>query len=334
MFNKPAITAIAFAVLIICWVISLSHIMPEHVSHEMAMAIVVPILLTLFLFWHLSRAVPTHLLKSIRRLSVKIQKDLQQNGGEVDTTDIPDEILPLVDSINTLLRHQNDRYQQERNFSANASHELRTPLAGIRIQAELASRIDDPIKRQKALDNILYSVDRGTRLVDQLLTLSRLTAEEVDLAIEKVQLNTLARRVLADNQVLAEPKNIELSFMPNGQHHVFGNKESIRIMLDNVIRNAILHASDGGQVVLRVAGNENYAMVRVDDTGPGIPAEKRAHVLKRFEKGGQKTMHEGSGLGLAIVKRILDLHSGTIHFSDTEHAKTGLSVLLTLPVNS
>lgn len=319
-------------VTLVGWGLCLALIFPEHVTPLMAVAIIFPIIPAALVIWIQSSTVPKEMLKKINMLAIKIDHDLEKERAEIETHDTPKEIMPLVNAINRLLRHHNDRYMQERDFTAHASHELRTPLAGIRLQTELAMMTNDPEKRDKALRNIMKSVDRGTRLVEQLLTISRLTAENVDLATESVDMLALTKNIMQENNAAAAAKTIELGYEARTESlFVEGSEQSLIILIDNLLRNAITYTPSGGtiSVIIDKDTDRNKAILSVTDNGPGIPPHLRQKVLERFEKA-DKGSRTGTGLGLAIVSRIIDLHKGTLDLQDGASGK-GLKVYIELP---
>lgn len=337
--SKQKISSILLIITVFGWGLSLALIFPEHLSALMALAIIFPMIPAAVLIWIQSSMVPKNILKQINALAIKIDRDLEKERTQIDIAHIPKEVAPLINAINRLLNHQNDRYMQERDFTAHASHELRTPLAGIRLQTELAMLAEQPEKRNKALRNILSSIDRGTRLVEQLLTISRLTAENVDLHTENVDLVQLAKQLIEENQLTAQQKDIQLVLKnPLAQLIIEGSEQSLMIMLDNILRNAIHYSPQNSVVTLALASDaqQTEAYIKVIDQGPGIPAQLRKTVLQRFKKA-ENTSHTGTGLGLSIVNRIVELHHGRLVLSDADtnssENSTGLTVFVTLPKN-
>lgn len=330
--RRQAVVFSLIFLIVFGWGLSLMLAFPEHVGPVMLFAILLPVIPTGMVLSIQSRSVPQNILNKIHEISLRVEKDLEQERIAIDTRDIPDEIMPFVTSINRLLSYHHDRYQQERDFTAHASHELRTPLAGIRLQTELAMATGDNQRRENALRNVLKSIDRSTRLVEQLLTISRLTSEKVDLARETVDLVALFRRVAADNSEPAHRKQIDLSFTADAETvPVNASEDSLNIMADNLIRNAIAHTPVGGRIAVALSHDDSagHSRLVIEDNGPGIPEHLRERVMRRFEKGdaGAKT---GTGLGLAIVKRILDLHGGGIVLRDAADGH-GLRVEVSLP---
>ena len=330
--TKQKISSILIILTILGWGVSLALIFPEHIKPMMALVILFPIIPAAVLIWMQSGMVPRSMLRKINELAVEIDRNLEKKRAQIETEGMPEEILPLINAINRLLTYYDDRYEQERDFTAHASHELRTPLAGIRLQTELAMMADDPEKRGKALANIIKSVDRATRLVEQLLAISRLTEEKVDLAMESVDLLALGRRLIEENQDSAKKKNIALAFETNVDSiYAEASEESLIIMIDNLLRNALIYTPGDGAVTLHFDKDpeKKIAFITVTDTGPGIPENMRSKVLQRFEKA-EKGSRTGTGLGLAIVQRIVELHDGQILMGEGKNGK-GLKITIILP---
>jgi two-component system sensor histidine kinase QseC len=221
----------------------------------------------------------------------------------------PEEIRPLIESINHLFARVEQTLESEKRFTADAAHELRTPLAALAAQAQVALRARDEGERSHAFDQLIASSRRAARLVDQLLTLARLDpADPAPVAV--VELDRLAEDVCALHGVLAIENHVtlELDAVPTT---VAGDADMLRVLMRNLIDNAIRYTPAGGRVLVEV----REQMLSVTDTGPGIPASERERVFDRFHRlAGQDT--EGSGLGLSIVTRIADRHGAAIHLAD------------------
>lgn len=238
----------------------------------------------------------------------------------------PEEIRPLVEAINSLFARVEQTLDAERRFTADAAHELRTPLAALATQAQVTLRARNEEERRHAVGQLIASTRRAARLVDQLLTLARLDPEEQTTA-EAVRLDQLAEAVCAAHGAPALDKGVELE-LDAVPATVAGNTDMLRILLRNLVDNAIRYTPAGGRVLVAVAPG----MLSVTDTGPGIPPEERERVFDRFHRlAGQET--EGSGLGLSIVARIAARHGVSIRLEAGE-AGIGLKVSLRFPATA
>ena len=233
----------------------------------------------------------------------------------------PSEIRPLLGALNTLFGRVGQTLDNERRFTADAAHELRTPLAAISTQAQVAARARDTAERDHALAQLSASARRASHLVEQLLTLARLDPA-AGLPMSDLRLDQLAAEVCADHGARAVEKNIALELDAPAPVVVAGNAAMLRVLLRNLIDNAVRYTPAGGKVGVGVTAR----MLTVNDSGPGIPPAQREDALRRLHRlAGQDI--EGSGLGLSIVARIAALHEATLELTDGI-GQPGLSVRL------
>jgi two-component system OmpR family sensor kinase len=243
---------------------------------------------------------------------------------------LPEELVPLVGSLNDLLQRLNRALEAQRQFVADAAHELRSPLTAVQLQLQLVKRADSTEERALALDRLERGIQRSTRLVQQLLTLARQDPQDADASSTAIDLERLAREVIADFEPMAQRDGLVLTLDSEGPLQVRGDRESLRVMLGNLVDNAIRYTSQGS-VTVRMRAKEKAVVLEVEDTGAGIPADERARVFDRFYRvPGQKADDEGSGLGLAIVKRVADRHGAGVTL-DSGPGGSGLRVTVELP---
>jgi signal transduction histidine kinase len=237
----------------------------------------------------------------------------------------------LVGSLNDLLARLNRALEVQRQFVADAAHELRSPLTAVQLQLQLLKRADSAEERALALERLERGVQRSTRLVQQLMTLARQDPQEPEQADAPVDLDRLVREVAADLEPLAQRNGLTLMLDSRAPLEIRGDQESLRVMLGNLIDNAVRYTPRGGTVTVRARAEGSDALLEVEDSGPGIPADQRDRVFDRFYRvPRQDASEEGSGLGLAIVKRVVDRHRGRISL-DTGEAGSGLRVTIGLP---
>jgi two-component system sensor histidine kinase TctE len=220
----------------------------------------------------------------------------------------PQEIRPLLQSLNALLARLNSTLEAQRRFVADAAHQLRTPLAGLITQSEYALRTDDPADQRHALVQIKASAERASRLVHQLLTLARCEASTArGVAFTTLDLDRLLRAQTAEWAPAAMRHDIDIGYESQAPGAtVSGNAVLLRELFANLLDNAIRHAPCGGRVTVRLCEAER-PLILVEDDGPGIPPPERERVFERFYRlpGGAG---DGSGLGLAIVREIARAH--------------------------
>jgi two-component system sensor histidine kinase TctE len=246
----------------------------------------------------------------------------------LDPGPMPQELGPLVGAMNEYVRRLDEHMAAHGRFVAYASHQLRTALTVLNTQVSFALRNEDAALRQDALQAIRDGVRHGIRLVNQLLTLfmaeagahSQSRQTEVDLA-------EVVERVLEELAALAQSKNIDLGFEQRGSALVRGLPSMLHEMVANIVDNAIRYTPPGGTVTAAVVADERRVTLRIEDNGPGIPAEQRERVFERFYR-----LHDatpgGCGLGLPIVREIAAASLAKVTLSDPPGGR-GLVVSVT-----
>ena len=210
------------------------------------------------------------------------------------------------------------RAQEMQNvFISTVSHELRTPVALIKGYASTMNREDatwDTATLRQSLEVIEDEADRLTELIDDLLTASKIQAEQsVSLQLADVRLDLLAERSVERMQTQASNHDFELSF---SEHFpaVHGDARRLRQVIDNLITNAIKYSPNGGRITVGGRYSEQKVTFFVRDEGAGIPASAMPHIFERFYRVDDKltSQTKGTGLGLYLVKAIIEAHQGTI----------------------
>lgn len=245
------------------------------------------------------------------------------------TLEAPEEVQPLVRSLNDLLARLGDAFDTQRRFAADAAHELRTPLTALTLQIQVARRAESPEERAVALDRLEQGVKRATRLVQQLLTMARLDPDAARPATA-FDLAAVAASVVEEKTPFAEQQRLSLA-LASAPVKLCGQEDALRILLANLVDNALRYTPPGGSVEVRVGPDGDQALVEVADSGPGIPEEERERVFDRFYRGRQAPSG-GSGLGLAIVRQVVTLHGGSITLGKSPSG--GLLVSARFPTNA
>lgn len=235
----------------------------------------------------------------------------------------PSEMVPLLDALNGLFLRIGELLDSERRFTADAAHELRTPIAGIRAQAQVALGSATDAERTRALEATLQGCDRATRLVEQLLTLSRLESGAAP-ALADVDLTALVRQVVAEvaPRALGQRQHIEVE--ASQPRIVPGDATLLAVMVRNIVDNALRYSGMGTRVKVTMSGTT----LRVEDSGPGMTSADMARVGERFFRvvgSGQA----GSGLGWSIARRIAVVHGAALRVERSAELG-GLAVEVTL----
>lgn len=184
-------------VLIVNWLGLAVLLIREHADWRLELFVALTIVLSGLIIWLQHRSMPRQKIRIIRQLANDIEQRRVNLLEPLPLENLPEEVVPLVSALNHLLGRETERLQMDHAFSSEASHELRTPLAGIRLQAQIAQRTHDPAERENANNNIIKAIDRCTHLIEQLLTLSRLTRQKAEFHSETVNLEELCRKTTA-----------------------------------------------------------------------------------------------------------------------------------------
>ncbi len=261
-----------------------------------------------------------------RHLAQRPRDDLQP----LDEAAAPSEVRPFIREINQLLARLGISLEGQRRFVADAAHQLRTPIAGLRAQAELASR-DAPEGPLRAnLEGICQGADRCARLVNQLLALARNEPQSLAAApTELLDLHRLGREAALRWSPEALARRIDLGLEADErQLPLRGDEAALNDLLDNLLDNAVRYTPAGGRVTLRL-GYDDGAWLRVEDDGPGIPEALHAKVFERFwRQPGQA--QPGSGLGLAIVAEVALRHGAQVRV-ETGPTERGTAFVVKFP---
>jgi len=241
----------------------------------------------------------------------------------------PGELASLVDNINALLQRVHTSSERERSFIADATHELRTPLAAMRINVEALQAQAHTPQQQELLGGILNSNERASRLVGQLLQLTRNEAQLDAPGMQALALDELLQDRLAAMACLAQQRGIELELQAPDSVRVMVQRESLVSLIDNLLENAIKYSPRGSGVTVSLHAERGQAVLHVADQGPGIAPELHARVFDRFFRGPQLGQ-AGSGLGLAIVASVVRQHGGSIALHRASGGQ-GLLVEVRLP---
>jgi len=292
----------------------------------------IPLTMLVLMLSALMSVVVEDALKPLDTLRQKILARAPDQLQPLTVAEHPAEIAPLVGSINDLLTRIDHLLSKQQRFIGDAAHEIRTPLTAIKLQAQVMAASTTAEGRNGALTALRAGVDRATHLVEQLLQLARFDAEAIHTPLlQPCPLAPLARQLVIEFSQLAEDRRIDLGLGHCDEGMVAADAAGLRILLGNLIDNALRYAGAGSRVdveVRAVAGGDQLALW-VIDSGPGIPAAAREQVFERFRRLASADI-PGSGLGLAIVKEIVELHHGQIHLLDTPGG--GLSVRVELPL--
>ena len=267
-------------------------------------------------------------IKPLSQLEQRIRARRPDDLSRLDDSAVPQEVSPLVDSVNDLLTRLKDSVATQKRFLADAAHQLKTPLAGLRMQAELAQRegaSEEELKQ--SLQQIGTASVRATHTVNQLLALARAEGGNAVLAHQPVDLAALTIEVVREAVPAAMERRVDLGYdgpEPGAPHLLRkGNPVLLKEMVRNLVDNALYYAPAGAEdgtaevtVRLRVAPPGGGLSIEVEDNGAGVAEADRELVFQPFYRV-LGTNVDGTGLGLPIVREIAEQHGATVTVTDT-----------------
>lgn len=289
----------------------------EELSRDVAGNLLKPLWFSLPILALLLWLAVTRSLRPLDRLAGEVAQREPNNLASLDAGTAPREVLPLIERLNRLFVRIDESLQKERRFTADAAHELRTPVAGIKAQAQVARAASSDSERTHALDNAILGCDRAAHLIDQLLTLARIDTLDDETA-EPCRLRAISVEVIASIVPTALNRDVRLELMDGEEMPVRGNPVLLRILLRNLIDNAVRHTPPGTSVHIDITNKQGQICLSVSDNGPGIPASELDRLGERFYRP-LGTSASGSGLGLSIVKRIAEIHAASLQLASTEN---------------
>ena len=254
-------------------------------------------------------------LAPLKKLTRTLRNREPQDDTPLSSEGVPNEVRPLLDALNHLFHQTHEMMVRERRFTSDAAHELRSPLTALKVQTEVAQMSqDDSQAREKALSQLHEGIDRATRLVEQLLTLSRLDSLEHLADVQEIQLEEMLQSAVMDVYHSAQRAGIEVRLHLN-EHSITRVAQPLllSLLIRNLLDNAVRYSPRGS--VVDVTLEHNGFTVR--DNGPGVSHQALERIGERFYRppGQEET---GSGLGLSIVRRIATLHDMSVSFANAE----------------
>ena len=305
-------------------------------ADEVITASIYPVVLSLpfqaLLIW----LVVSRALKPLNELSTQLTSRKANELTPITLSPLPKELQPVVTSTNHLFARLSSAFMREKRFASDVAHELRTPLSVLEItlhnaitrwQQQGLSDTDESMQALRA------GVERMKQLIEQIMLLNRTNPDNFQAKMISLDWAALCREVVVDWYSQLEHKQQQISIEGDEHLLVKADEFALRLVVSNLLGNAIKYTPEGGQIKLTLSHKDKSAMLNVSDSGPGIPGHEFEQVFNRFYRvGGDRHQSgaPGSGLGLAIVKEIVILHRGTIRLAKSEFA-SGLSVTVELP---
>jgi len=310
--------------------VQVSQLLKERMAtiEEIVISIMMPQLVFIPLFGLLIWLAVGRTMRPLAWVSMLITKRGPNAMEPIEENNIPVEIKPLTEALNSLLKRLSDALTTQRQFVADAAHELRTPLTALTLQLNMIERARDATERAQAIALYKSGLDRSIHLVQQLLTLARMEPE-VDSPIRPVKLASLINVCVSQFIAFAEEKSIDLGIKHIEDSEIDGDFDALRIMFGNLLDNAIRYTPAGGKIDVILRRTHESILLEVEDTGPGIPNHEYERVFDRFYRGASKGVR-GTGLGLPIVKAIVEKHNARLTLAQAPIG--GLKASIAFPV--
>lgn len=296
-----------------------------------------------FFVWLMSKRMADSILKPLQEISAVIRKaDFGkekiefQNYSYSELQEITDTLQTMNNQIAKNLENLEREKQIRQEFFTNASHELKTPLTSIRGYSELLRQhaITDPDQIDHCLDCVLKESDHMTKLINDILTISKLEAKDYVVQKSHIKLKDLLENVLNSLSVQAKAMNLDIDASCENVT-VYANLDHIQGILYNLISNAIKYNKPNGKIIIIIKERLDNILIKVMDTGIGISKEDQEKVFQRFyrvDKQRSKIV-AGTGIGLAIVKHIVQFYNGSILLKSKENEGTSIEISLPIMVN-
>lgn len=269
------------------------------------------------------------------QVALKPLRDIADTAARVSVSNLEeripvhrtDEVGDLARLLNAMLDRIESSVRQIRQFTADASHELKTPLSLVRLHAEtILASPGLTAAQENALVAQLEEIDRLSAMVGDLLLLARADSHSMALAIAVHDPADLLEAMRGDIEVLAEAARVQVRFVSEGHGTAAFDPRWLRHIVLNLLNNALRASPEGGVITIASVLDAASWHLSVEDEGPGIPEDRRAHIFDRFVTDAPG----GTGLGLAICRSIVELHGGTIAAMPGTDGK-GLRVELVIP---
>lgn len=278
-------------------------------ARDSAQRTLLPLLVLIPLLSFFSRRLVRASLAPVRALARVADAQPEERPAALPIAQVPEEVIPFVQSINRLLERINRMLEQQRRFIADAAHELRSPLTALSVQAQNLRHVGSLEALHERVVPLLAGIERARHLTEQLLSLARTQAGTI--SETDIDVSAMARELIAEYLPLAEARGIDLGLDEVALPALHGSPEALRLILRNGLENALMYTREGGEVTLRLRSENDHAVIEVVDNGPGIPVSERKRVLDAFYRM-PDTAGEGSGLGLAIAREAAARLGGSV----------------------
>lgn len=288
----------------------------DEIAVNSALRTLIPLLLLLpIMVWLIVRIVRSQ-LEPVAKLARSLDEQSAHHPRQLQSDDLPQEIIPFVHAINRLLKKVNHLMGQQRRFIADAAHELRSPLTALSIQSQNLLHAGSLAAMRERISPLQDGIERARHLTEQLLNLARTQADTRERVLTDV--SAMARELIAEYMPLSDARRIDLGLDEIAALSLYAEPDALRLILRNALENALKYTPEGGEVTLRLIPDS--AIIEVVDNGPGIPVSERERVFDSFYRM-PGTAGEGSGLGLAIAREAATRLNGIVSLHERRQGR-------------
>lgn len=296
-----------------------------------ALSAIIPLIMLFPLSFGVLWLIVWRVSRNLKNASILIASQESYYLPELPQTSVPEEILPIVEAYNSVLRRLRKAFDTQSHFLQDSAHELRTPITAISLQLENLRQYIPSGEALERFNQLEAGVLRIRNLVGQLLALTRQEGTEFKTtSVEIINIGQLIKESIEQLMVLADSRGIDIGFTGTSETTIEANRLELRSLFDNLISNAMRHTPPGSVVDVVLKTEQYCPVVEIIDNGPGIAEENIHRAFDRFSRFNAAETH-GSGLGLAIVKSVATRHGLKVELNNRYNGKQiiGLCVKVT-----
>lgn len=302
----------------------------DETAQDSALRTIVPLGILIPCLMVLIAIVIDRSLRPLSRLAAHLDAKQAGHFQKLSTEAIPTELRPFVTAINDLLERLTAMFNKQRRFVADAAHELRTPITALIVQAENLEQAGLSEDGRNRLNSLRTGIRRTGHMLEQLLALARYD-DDATVNAPQTAFDLILKQVVADLLPVARNKSIDLGFSRIESIPVRLEPIALTTLAQNLLGNALRHTPPGGRVDVSLSVENEFAILRIEDTGTGIPDADLGRIFEPFFRG-SRSRGEGSGLGLSIVQRIVKRCHGSIRLENKSAAEgPGLRAIVSIP---
>ncbi|MEL0648799.1 ATP-binding protein [Pseudoalteromonas agarivorans] len=258
-------------------------------------------------------------LASLTRLSKQLATRQANDFTPINWQVTDEEIKPVINRLNDLFKRVENAYLRERFFASDAAHELRTPLSSLKINVHNLANKQSNLQDHQELQAMSQGINRLSNIVEQMLILGRTQPEQWQRQFSEQSLLTITQQVVSEQYDKIDEKSQTIS-LEGDDFVINGDEFTLTTLIANLLSNAIKYTPNNGQIIIKLASNNNSYSWQIDDSGAGMTEEQKERIFNRFYRvGGDQhpSGEQGAGLGMAIVQHIIAIYGASIYLANS-----------------